>query len=94
MKYDSDEYRTFREAMREAGKLTDPKTVEIYYWHCELDDPYNVLEDVRPEASCIGRTFFLKTPDSDIMIFADDLPEETWAEVERLLEAGYYKARR
>jgi len=28
------------------------------------------------------------------MIFADDLPEETWAEVERLLEAGYYKARR
>jgi hypothetical protein len=88
VKYDSDEYRAFRQMKIEAGKLIDPKTAEAHWHYGETLDPYGVLDEVAQ--SQIGREHFLRAPGSDAWVSTIDLPKDKCEEFWRLADAGHY----
>jgi len=92
MKYNSDEYRSFEQERRAAGKLIDPATAEMTWGWAQVLDPYGVLGgDLPEEAHCVGRAYFVRGPNSGIWVDIQDLPDATLHEVRQRLEAGYYK---
>ena len=46
MKYDSEQYRKFKQERTAAGKLIDPATAEMTWHYAQVQDPYGVLEDL------------------------------------------------
>jgi hypothetical protein len=60
---------------KEAAKLIDPSIAEITSDIAQLVDPYELIEEVPPEADCVGRVYFVRNPGSDIWVWDGDLPE-------------------
>jgi hypothetical protein len=89
MKHDSDEYRSFIEAKREAGKQIDPRTAEFLWTYALTMDSYGVIEDMSEEMRQAGREYFLRAPDSD-WIDVGDLPEAANKEFWQLMDRGHY----
>jgi hypothetical protein len=89
MKYDSDEYRSFIEAKREAGKQIDPRTAEFWWTYAQTMDSYGVIEDMPEEMWQVGRARFLRAPDGD-WIDVGDLPEAANKEFHQLMDRGHY----
>jgi hypothetical protein len=88
-----EEKRKFHEERVAAGKLIDAKTADLH-WHWGLIlDPYGVWNDPDYDRGCIGRLYFLRAPNSDIWVCDEDLPKETYDEMCRLSESGYYEKR-
>lgn len=69
-----------------AGRLIDPATAEIMWWWAETLDPYGD-GGLPPEAQCVGREWFARSPDGDWVSFSD-LPEETRAAFRAKREAN------
>ena len=94
MKYDSEEYRKFRQEVRDAGKLIDPAAADMMFHSVSILDPYGVLDPDPEREDCIGREYFVWAPNSDIWVELSDLPKEILEKVFQLQEAGYYKKAR
>jgi hypothetical protein len=90
MKYDSEEYRKFKQNRIAAGELIDPATAEMTWNYAYVVDPYGVLDDLTEEEKCIGRAYFVRAPNSHIWVDIHDLPGATLHEVRQRLKAGYY----
>jgi hypothetical protein len=88
MKYDSDEYREFEQGCKAQGKLIDPATAEMWWHWAQVLDPYGVIDDLPKEDYCVGRSYFLRAPNSDVWVSIYDLPEATRDEVWRRIEDG------
>jgi hypothetical protein len=88
-KTERDEIDLWLEERKEAGRRIDPKSadVEITFWWAQVLDPYGVL-DITPEETCIGRSYFARSPDSDGWVSFYDLPRETCKELWRRIDAG------
>lgn len=52
----------------------EPAAAEILWVFTEIDDPYGVLPPA--EESCNGRSYFARSPESDIWVSFDDLPDD------------------
>ena len=61
---------------REAGLRIDPATAKVTWCWAQVMDPYGVLPR-RPEAVCVGRQYFARSPESDVWVSFHDLPEAT-----------------
>jgi hypothetical protein len=74
-----------RALRREAGRVIDPETAEVgtKVWR-EVLNPYGD-DPVPPEFQCVGSTFFVRRPGSDVWIEVGDLPEDTWKKIEQRL---------
>ena len=84
-----EEMRPWLEGRKEAGRRIDPNSVDVeftFFW-AELDDPYGVL-DLPPWCSCVGRRYFVRSPDSDGWVDFSDLPEGTVHQLEKRIRAG------
>jgi hypothetical protein len=62
---------------KEAGLQIDPETAEVYWDYGHPFDPYAVDPDLPQECQQVGRVYFACSPDSDIWVCFDDLPETT-----------------
>ena len=62
---------------REAGSRIDPETAKVMWHYARTLDPYGVYPDLPPECQQVGREYFARSPDSDIWVSFDDLPDET-----------------
>lgn len=66
------------------GQRIDPANVEMHWHWTEITDPYGVYGPC-PKNSCIGRTYFFRTPGSEIWVASTDIPEEKmeilWARI-------------
>jgi hypothetical protein len=60
---------------KEAGLKIDSGTAEVMWVYSDIGDPYGVLPSL--QEGCIGRVEFARSPDSDIWVCFDDLPDET-----------------
>jgi hypothetical protein len=49
-------------------------------------DPYGVLH-LTPEETCVGRSYFARSPDSGGWVSFDDLPEQTSDELWRRINS-------
>jgi hypothetical protein len=72
---------------KEAGRAIDPENVDFNWGWEEVLDPYGV-DPVPPEYSCVGRTYFVRTPGSDIWVEFGDLPDPVRARIWQRLESG------
>jgi hypothetical protein len=75
---------------KEAGLKIDPKTAEVVYNWGQVLDPYGIYSDLTDEERCIGRIYFARSPGSDIWVEFSDLPDETFDELRKKVEAGDY----
>jgi hypothetical protein len=72
-----DEYNKLMDARIAAGKLIDPATA-IVWRQCVLDyDPYNDGLEIDPKYRGFSNHYFVRAPDSDVVVFEYDLPEAT-----------------
>ena len=62
---------------RAVGRLIDPETAEVNWWHVEVIDPYGDYTDLPPHYQCTGREHFARAPGTGVWIASDDLPEAT-----------------
>jgi hypothetical protein len=62
---------------KEAGLTIDPEAAEVFWIYGQIADPYNVRPDLREECDCIGRIYFARSPNSDIWVEFNDLPDAT-----------------
>ena len=85
-----DEKRLWLAARKEAEMRIDPSSaeVEVTFWWTQVLDPYGVWPDLPPEADCVGRSHFARSPNSDGWVFFGDLPAETRDELWRKLRSG------
>jgi hypothetical protein len=60
---------------REAALKIDPETAEVEWCFGQTTDPYDE-HVVSPEHWQVGRTYFARSPASDVWIWFGDLPEE------------------
>jgi len=63
---------------KEAGLRIDPATAHVTWWFAQVVDPYGIYP-YEPEADCVGREYFARSPESDVWVNFGDLPEETVA---------------
>jgi hypothetical protein len=61
---------------KEAGLRIDPATARVTWWYAQVIDPYDVFP-YRPEADCVGRVYFARSPESDVWVSFHDLPKAT-----------------
>ena len=61
---------------KEAGLRIDPATAKVTWWWAQVMDPYGVLPHC-PEADCVGRLYFARSPESDVWVSFHDLPKAT-----------------
>jgi hypothetical protein len=61
---------------KDAGKKINPETAEVAWQHGYTLDPYGVYHDLLPEERQVGRTYFARSPASDIWVSFRDLPAE------------------
>ena len=69
-----EEWRAIR---KEEGAKIDPTTAEVYWCHALVLDPYGIHPELPEECQQIGRTYFARSPGSDIWVEFGDLPEAT-----------------
>jgi hypothetical protein len=62
---------------REAALLIDPETAEVSWIFAEVGDPYGVYPKPPEGYSCIGRSYFARSPGSEVWVSFYDLPEAT-----------------
>src|SRR5262249_43664858 len=72
------------EDRKRAGKLIDPATAKVYF---EFTGP-DVYGVWKMPSEYVGRTYFARSPGSDIWVAFDDLPEETVQAIEARIAAG------
>jgi hypothetical protein len=70
---------------KEAGLKIDPQTAKITWHWAQVLDPYGVLE-LAKEDHCVGRSYFARSPESDVWVSFYDLPKAAvtalWKKVE------------
>ena len=71
----TEEWRAIR---KEAGLRIDPATAKVTWWFAQVVDPYGIYP-YYPEADCVGREYFARSPESDVWVNFGDLPEATVA---------------
>ena len=59
---------------KEAALRIDPETAEVEWIYADIGDPYGV-HNLPEEGLCVGRAYFARSPESDIWVCFDDLPE-------------------
>jgi hypothetical protein len=59
---------------KEAALRIDPETAEVEWIYADIGDPYGV-HNLPAEGCCAGRVYFARSPESDIWVCFDDLPE-------------------
>ena len=69
-------YKVWKELLALAGRQIDPARAEVISYCGQIADPYGVLAY---EDDCIGRLYFARSPDTNIWIEFEDLPEATRA---------------
>ena len=85
----SEEIDQWLEDRKRAGKLIDPTTAKVTFHWAEVLDPYGVLH-VPEESSCVGRSYFARSPESDIWVSFYDLPEKTREALWARIDAGEF----
>jgi hypothetical protein len=72
---------------KKEGLKIDPETaVVLWHWAYVLD-PYGVLE-LPEEARCTGRSYFARSPESDVWVSFHDLPEATVYRLWQRIDSG------
>lgn len=72
---------------KEAALGIEPGTAKVdWHWGYVLD-PYGVLK-LPPEAQCIGRLYFARSPDTDVWVSFYDLPSDVAKALHTKLDAG------
>lgn len=61
---------------KEEGLKIDPATAEVMWDFAEAYDPYGLYPDPAGGYCCLGRTYFARSPGSDIWVWFGDLPDE------------------
>ena len=61
---------------KEAGLRIDPATAHVTWRFAQVVDPYGIYP-YDPEADCVGREYFARSPDSDVWVNFGDLPKAT-----------------
>jgi hypothetical protein len=84
-----EEINQWLEDRKRAGKLIDPATAKVTFHWAEVLDPYGVLA-VPEEYSCVGRSYFARSPESDNWVSFYDLPKETVQALEARIDAGEF----
>jgi hypothetical protein len=74
---------------KEAGLRIDPATAKVTWWWAQVVDPYGIYP-YDPEADCVGREYFARSPDSDVLVNFGDLPKATVAALWKRVDAGDY----
>ena len=82
----TEEWRAIR---KEAGLRIDPATAKVTWWFAQVVDPYGIYP-YDPEADCVGREYFARSPESDVWVNFSDLPEATVAALWKRVDAGDY----
>jgi hypothetical protein len=62
---------------KEAGLRIDIETAEVEWIYAQTLDPYGVIADLPEEYRQVGRSYFARSPGSDIWVSFYDLPDET-----------------
>jgi hypothetical protein len=62
---------------KEAGLKIDPETAEVDWNYGDICDPYGVCDEweLPEEFLCVGRVYYARSPESDIWVSFDDLPD-------------------
>src|SRR5262249_10231312 len=72
---------------RETALLIDPENVEVTWHFAYVLDPYGVIPDLSWEEKQIGRSYFARSPGSEVWVSFYDLPEATcealWKNISR-----------
>ena len=85
---DSDEQmREWLRIRKEAGLQIVPSTAKVIFEYVSVGDPYGILPPLPEEYECIGRAYFARSPDSDIWVAFEDLPEKTVQELWRIIDS-------
>jgi hypothetical protein len=71
------EAEQFLATVEEAARQIDPAIAVFARWSTEEGNPYGV-EPAPWKYSCIGKTTFVRAPESDIWVAIQDLPEDTY----------------
>lgn len=66
----------------EAGKRINPENSFMFCRHTMVVDPYGILDDISPEYQCIGKTWFVSSPDEGV-VYVGDVPEEILERLEQ-----------
>ena len=62
---------------KEAGLQIDPDTAEVSWCYAQVLDPYGIYPKLPEEFYCVGRSYFARSPGSDVWVEFGDLPEAT-----------------
>jgi len=62
---------------KEAGLKIDPETAEVHCCYALTLDPYGVYPELPEEYRQVERTYFARSPGSDIWVEFGDLPQAT-----------------
>jgi hypothetical protein len=62
---------------KEAALKIDPETAEVDWTYAQTLDPYGIQPDLPEECQQVGRTYFARSPDSDVWVKSGDLPDAT-----------------
>src|SRR5215208_7073171 len=66
------EFLTIR---RKAAEHIDPETAEVDWTYAIIGDPYGIDPDMPEELQSVGRAYFARSPNSDIWVSFDDVPQ-------------------
>jgi hypothetical protein len=69
-----EEWRAIR---KEAGLKINPETAEVHCCYALTLDPYGVYPELPEEYRQVERTYFARSPGSDIWVEFGDLPKAT-----------------
>jgi hypothetical protein len=69
------EYEAERERRREIGLIIDAATAETTFWHADMNDPYDILDENLHNGQS-GPEFFARNPGGE-WVHIDDLPKAT-----------------
>jgi hypothetical protein len=74
-----DELRQWLASRKEAGSKIDIATCETGWWYAQVVDPYGIHEalgEFPEEADCVGREYFVRSPESNGWVTISDLPRK------------------
>jgi hypothetical protein len=74
---------------KEAALKIDPETAEVFCVYGDVCDPYGVYN--LPGEACIGRNYFARSPENDVWISFDDLPDAVCDRLWARMRAGEFK---
>jgi hypothetical protein len=65
-------------AIRKGAALKiDPETAEVLRDYGQVFDPYGIYPNLPHQWDCFGRTYFARSPNSEVWVSFDDLPKAT-----------------